>query len=235
MYQALINKYLDGLTEDSVLGALKEHIKQCSVCREEFETFGKIQNIVKEVLCPRTVPGEARNRILSQLLPMPSLAFGRNKLGRSSRRWVPAFSYGLLVLGMLIGFGVAQIITIGQPIPKGARQAPIRISSLEGTVLVKHHGSDIWKELNQSSNLYLGDLFQCPARSTITFSLKDESKIILDPNSILSIQSRGERIEFDLAYGTMKVALDSPHSPLTIITPEGRVEALGTEFTVSVG
>ena len=39
---------------------------------------------------------------------------------------------------------------------------------------------------------------------------------------------------FSLEQGELAAALNSPHPSFVVSTPNGRVEALGTEFTVSV-
>jgi ferric-dicitrate binding protein FerR (iron transport regulator) len=46
--------------------------------------------------------------------------------------------------------------------------------------------------------------------------------------------SYGDNTEFSLEHGECTASLQSPHVPFFVRTPHGRVEALGTEFTVTV-
>ena len=53
-------------------------------------------------------------------------------------------------------------------------------------------------------------------------------------NSSLNLMQYNGQTEFGIAYGTVKSSLDGPHEPFFISTPQGRLEALGTEFIVRV-
>jgi ferric-dicitrate binding protein FerR (iron transport regulator) len=64
--------------------------------------------------------------------------------------------------------------------------------------------------------------------------MKDKSTIELNQNSMLVLKLYNGETQFFLEYGRCTAALESPHPPFFIRTPHGRVEALGTEFTVTV-
>ena len=110
----------------------------------------------------------------------------------------------------------------------------MQVSGLEGMVLVKHGGSEIWEELKSSSAVYLADVFQSSAKSKVSLLFGDRSKVTLDSNSILALKVYDGGVEFRLDHGTLKASLSTSHPPFIVRTAQGRVEALGTEFTVSV-
>jgi ferric-dicitrate binding protein FerR (iron transport regulator) len=101
-------------------------------------------------------------------------------------------------------------------------------------VLVRHKGSDLWQVLETGSNVYLGDTFHSAAKSAFILELEDESTIEVNQNSMLVLKLYNGETQFFLEYGRCTAALESPHPPFFIYTPHGRVEALGTEFTITV-
>ena len=111
---------------------------------------------------------------------------------------------------------------------------PIDIGRLEGTVLVRHKNSDIWQTLQAGSNVYLGDTFHSAAKSACVLKLDDKSTLELNQNSMLVLKSYNGQTQFFLEHGECTASLESPHGPFFISTPNGRMEALGTEFTVKV-
>jgi ferric-dicitrate binding protein FerR (iron transport regulator) len=64
--------------------------------------------------------------------------------------------------------------------------------------------------------------------------MQNSSKVELDQNSTLVLKSFNGETQFHLQHGQCRAALESPHPPFVVSTPHGRVEALGTEFTVKV-
>ncbi|MHC4865037.1 MAG: FecR family protein [Planctomycetota bacterium] len=110
----------------------------------------------------------------------------------------------------------------------------MKVAKLTGTVLVRHKDSDVWKILEAGSKLYLGDTFHSAAKSACVLELEDESTLELNQNGMLELRSYNGGTEFYLKHGVLAAALKSPHGPFFISTPHGRVEALGTEFTVTV-
>jgi ferric-dicitrate binding protein FerR (iron transport regulator) len=140
----------------------------------------------------------------------------------------------LLAIGVTLGFGLgtAGFGTLGNF--KLAAEVPLRVLDIEGTVLVKHTGSDMWQTLETISTVRLGDTFHSTARSGFVLGLDKESTIEVNQNSMLVLKSYNGQTQFYLEHGECTAALESPHGPFFIETPHGRVEALGTEFTVTV-
>ena len=117
--------------------------------------------------------------------------------------------------------------------PRG-QPLPMQIAGLEGTVLVKHAGAAVWEEVGPATLLCMGDTFQSSAKSGMTLSLADGSRIVLSANSRLLLEHLDGGTRLRLDQGRMDLALNSPHPPFFVSTPNGRIEALGTEFTVAV-
>ena len=101
-------------------------------------------------------------------------------------------------------------------------------------VLVRHDGSDSWQPLQSGAVVYRGDMFHSVAKAEFVLDLGNNSTIKVNPNSMLVLVAYGGKTEFSLEHGECTASLQSPHGPFFIRTPQGRVEALGTEFTVTV-
>jgi len=140
----------------------------------------------------------------------------------------------LLVLGLSLGFALGRASNVIRTATPLGAQVPIRVADLEGTVLARHKGSNVWQALQAGSNVYLGDTFHSAAKSNFVLELEDKSTLELSQNSMLVLKSHNGGTQFHLEHGKLAAALNSPHSPFFISTPHGRVEALGTEFTVTV-
>jgi ferric-dicitrate binding protein FerR (iron transport regulator) len=138
----------------------------------------------------------------------------------------------LLAVGLFLGFALGRA---GKPArtPLTA-QVPISVGKIEGTVLVRHEASDVWQALKSGSNVHLGDTFHSTARSACRLEFKNKSTIDLNQNSMLVLKLYNGETQFFLEHGECTASLESPHGRFFISTPHGRVEALGTEFTVKV-
>jgi hypothetical protein len=228
-YQDLIKKRLDGIISEEEFSDLKAHAQECWLCREELGRCTQIQDIVKQALSSRTSPQRASQTILSQITPRrirpaPILLFGKRTAIAASI---------LLAIGLLLGFGLARVTTAGR-IAAIAAQVPIKVTQLEGTVLVKHQNSDLWQRLQPGSKIHLGDTFHSTAKSGVVLELEDKSTIELNHNGMLVLKLYNGGTQFHLEYGKLAATLNSPHPPFVVSTPHGQVEALGTEFTVTV-
>jgi len=235
-YQTLIEKVRDGQTDETELAALEAHAAACPACREALDALESLRGLVTKALRAETPTAEARDAILSELPDRPTSASDRNAAGRPQiLRWrMPVAACVLLALGMLLGYGIGQDAPPASSAGDRGAPVPIQVADVDGTVLVKHRGSSVWEELTGTSKLYLGDVYHASAGSAMTLSLGDDAKVRLDANGTLSLQSYGDRVELDLDYGKMTAALNGPHPPFFVVTPQGRIEALGTEFAVSV-
>jgi hypothetical protein len=140
----------------------------------------------------------------------------------------------LLLAGLAIGLAVGRKY---QPAPLEGNLAcalPLRIALLEGTVLVRHGGTAYWQEVTPQTTLRLGDHLQTTAPAKITLDFDDRSFLTMNANSSLALTRWNGGVELGLNYGSVRASLQSPHPSFFVATPQGRIEALGTEFTVTV-
>jgi len=229
-YKNLIEKYLDGIIADSELTELKAHTETCLSCRDEFNRCALLQDVVKDALSSRTPADEAAASLVAGLSAEVHQRPGPFFAGRRA-----AIAAGtILAVGSLLGFVFGRASIGEPPTTPQAAQVPIRVGELEGTVLVRHEGSNLWQALEVGSKIHLGDTFHSAAKSACRLEFEDKSSLELDQNSMLVLKSYDGGSEFYLSHGKLDTALESPHPPFFISTPHGRVEALGTEFTVTV-
>ena len=228
-YKKLIEKYLDGIISDKELADLKSHSQNCSICRKEFEQSKQFQSVIAEGMSTPKTAQEVREIILSKLEDekhelSPKLLFSR---------WMAIAASILIIACLSLGFYMGKVTSKQTTAPFTAKTS-LHIASMEGIVLVKHDGDSYWEKLEPLSNIYVGDTFHCAAKSAFNMESQDKSTIKLNQNSMLVLNEYNGETQFYLEYGEMSADLNSPHPPFVVSTPNGQVEALGTEFTVSV-
>jgi hypothetical protein len=228
-YQNLRDKYLDGTIETAELEILKEHTRQCLECRRKLKEVDSMQVLLNESLAPESITAA---KVQKKIQTIPAVHRSAEPL-HFMTIWVAVAAGIVLVVGIFAGFELAQITKQSGHEVK-AMLLPVKIDKLEGTVLVKHAGSTVWEELNSSSGIYLGDMFCSTAKSSLTLLPEVKSKIVLAANSTLVLEEFNGQTELRLAAGTLSADLASPHGPFFVSTPQGKIEALGTVFTVSV-
>lgn len=188
----------------------------------------RLGEVMRDAFAPRTTASQAAANIL-QSLPASRPAHRPSLLRRG---WNLAAGI-LLVIGLSGGFAAGRYHAAVPAAPPAAA-IPVRIAALSGTVLVNHAGRTDWQELTPSSSLHLGDRLHATGASGLTLALWDDSTITLEANTTLSADAFNGKVEFALRSGTIQASLESRHPPFFLHTPQGTLEALGTEFTVSV-
>ena len=229
-YIKLIEKYLNADIEDAELNELKEHTQQCASCLNKFEQIGMLEGIMKSAFSSTTSAEQASDSIMSKLpvaRPVPALTL------QFGARMAIAASI-ILGAGFILGFVFAGFDSIERIKTPTAAKVPMKVVSLEGTVLVKHQDSELWHPLDGDSNIYLGDTFHSMAKAAFVLEMEDKSTLELNQNSMLVLKLYNGGTQFHLEHGKLAAALESPHPPFFVSTPHGQVEALGTEFTVTV-
>jgi hypothetical protein len=228
-YQILINKYIEGDIKDAEVAELKEHTQKCASCRNQFQHIDQIDSIMKDAFVPITSAEQATESILSQIESKTSQRVSTLPFAKQMAVAASIF----LTVGLLLGFSLARTTIIRQP-ATGATKVPMHIGKLEGIVLVKHRDSNLWEALKSDSAIYLGDTFHSTAKSGFILELENKSTLELNQNSMLVLKLYNGETQFHLEHGKLAATLESPHPPFFVSTPHGRVEALGTEFTVTV-
>jgi len=227
-YIELIEKHLNAEIKDTELEQLKEHIGQCESCRKKYGQLGRLEKIVKKAFSSATTAEQASESILSKL---PATQRGSAPVVLFSKQMAVAASI-FLAVGLLSGFLLARIDSDKQV--STAVKVPMKVARLEGTVLVKHRDSELWHPMLPGSDIYLGDTFHSAPKSVLVLELENQSTLELNQNSMLVLKLYNGKTQFHLEHGKLAAALESPHPPFFVSTPHGRVEALGTEFTVNV-
>lgn len=228
-YKDLIEKVMDGDISDAEFSELKAHTTTCSSCREELDGFNYMRSVVTEAFSSSKDAEEAGEQVLHHL-SLHSLPQSRVP----GWRWKSIAAGILLAVGLALGFALGWASSAGPGDVTLAAQVPVKVMDLTGTVLVRHAGFDTWQFLRADSTIHLGDTFHSTGGSGFVLGLDKESTIEVNQNSMLILKSYDEQRQFFLAHGECTADLESPHGPFFIETPHGRVEALGTEFTVTV-
>ena len=227
-YTELIEKYLSAEIEDTELDELKDHVRQCASCGKKFENIGRLEEFVKSSFSSATTAEQASGSILSKLpatrdASAPAVLFIKQMAVAASI---------FLAVGLLSGFVLARLDSDKQV--SALAKVPMKVARLEGTVLVKHQNSELWHPLDGDSNIFLGDTFHSMTKAAFVLEMEDKSTLELNQNSMLVLKLYNGGTQFHLEHGKLAAALEGPHPPFFVSTPHGRVEALGTEFTVTV-
>jgi hypothetical protein len=230
-YTELIEKYLSADIEETELDELKDHVGQCASCRKKYGQLGRLEKIVKKAFSSATTAEQASDIILSKL---PETQRGPSTVLLFSKQMAVAASI-FLAVGLFSGFVLGKFNADKQISVPMAAKVPMKVARLEGIVLVKHMDSELWHPLSSDSEIYLGDTFHSGPKSVLVLELlENQSTLELNQNSMLVLKLYNGETQFHLEHGKLAAALESPHPPFFVSTPHGRVEALGTEFTVNV-
>jgi len=229
-YTELIEKYLNAEIKEAELDRLKDHVRQCASCGKKFENIGRLEEVVKSSFSSATTAEQASESILSKL---PETKRGSSTVVLFSKQMAVAASI-FLAVGLLSGFVLGRLDAEKLTEVPTAKKVPMKVGRLEGTVLVKHRDSELWHPILTDSDIYLGDTFHSAAKSVLVLELENQSTLELNQNSMLVLKLYNGETQFHLEHGKLAAALESPHPPFFVSTPHGRVEALGTEFTVNV-
>ena len=235
-YKSVIEEYLDGTISAEKLAELENHTQTCESCRAEFNRCVLMQDVIKDALSSRTPAKRAGTSVVARLSAEPPRAV--NPVGSGAvASWgrQAAVAAGIvLAIGLFLGFVLGRAGTGTPAAPALKKPVSISVEDLEGTVLVKHEGRDVWQALKTGSKIHLGDTFHAAAKSSCVLRLGPKSTLELNQNSMLVLEVYNGETEFLLEHGELAADLESPHGRFFISTPHGRVEALGTEFTVKV-
>lgn len=235
-YQRSIADLLAGTIGAADQDRLLRHADACNRCRQVLLEYQQADATLKQAFCAPSSPAEAREAVLARLAQVPAASQGSARSPAASAlpfaiRWAIAASI-LLAVGLLGGFAIGRArLAAASPT---ARAIPLQVAAVQGTVLVKHTGMNQWEELTPSAQILLGDMFHTAGKAGATLTLWDKSSIELKANTTLSADAFNGEVQFTLRSGTIKADLESEHSPFFIRTPQGRLQALGTEFVVSV-
>lgn len=232
----LINKAFDGMLETTERAELEAHAQTCQVCREELKRRELMEEVIGDALSSQTEAVQAKAEIMAQLSDRANSTI--HHAGYAPGRW--AWARTAIAAGIMLAAGLALGFVVGRDGRGHAsetlklREVPMRIGHLEGMVLVRHEGSDLWQPIESGAVVYRGDTFHSTPKAEFVLDLENNSTIEVSPNSMLALVSYGNKTEFSLEQGECTANLQSPHGPFFVRTPHGRVEALGTEFTVTV-
>ncbi|HCO93962.1 MAG TPA: hypothetical protein DIU00_08435 [Phycisphaerales bacterium] len=235
-YKNIIEQLIDGTISDRQLAELKTHITECESCRDQFDSCLMLQKSIKQAFSTPMATKQAGASVAAKLAAQsnhrlrPAPFITTFSIGRQA-----AVAAGIvLAVGLFLGFVLGRAGTAKSSAPPLTAKVPILVSNLKGTLLVRHQDSNIWQTLQADSNVYLGDTFHSAAGSACVLKLDNKSKLELNQNSMLVLNSYNGQTQFFLEHGECTASLESPHGPFFISTPNGRMEAVGTEFTVTV-
>ncbi len=227
--KTLIDKALDGTIGSAERAELEAHAQTCQRCHEAMNRLELMQEIIGDALSAQTEAAQAKARVMARLSDQAKQPIRRAVRPRAYWARTAIAAGVMLVAGLALGMAIER-----RPQGPTLVEVPMRIGRLEGMVLVRHEGSDSWQPLQSGAVVYRGDTFHSAAKAELTLELENNSTIKVTPNSMLALVAYGDRTEFSLEQGECTANLRSPHGPFFIRTPHGRVEALGTEFTVTV-
>jgi ferric-dicitrate binding protein FerR (iron transport regulator) len=229
-FKDLIEEYLDGTIGEGRLEELKAHVAACKTCAEEFRRSTLMKEVIAGALQSQATAHDAAQAIMECLPNRMDIRRGRAGVW-VTRVGLAAAAVVLLAVGLIGGFVAGR----RGPAGPALTEAPMQVARVDGTVLVRHDGSDIWQSFRNDSTVYVGDTFHCASGADLTLQLKDgKSTLALSENSMLALKAYDRETRLFLEHGHCRASLESPHGPFFIETPHGRAEALGTEFTVTV-
>lgn len=231
--QETISRYLEGTLTQLEQQDLQEHLATCPDCATAFKQMNLLEEIVKDAVLPPSDITQAAAGVTERLAqqatkPVPA-------------KIAPLFSWrqclstaALLAIGIGLG-SIWQAPRQSTNQRLSLKAVNLQVAEITGTVMVKHQDAQVWHVLKPDSVIYLGDTFHTTATSDLVLALDATNHIEVNQNSMLTLESYDDQEQqFYLEHGQCTPVLHGPHGPFFIRTPNGRMEALGTEFTVKV-
>ncbi len=229
-----IKRHLEGELNDSEEQALQDHLIHCPTCTATFQQMERLEEVVKDAVMPESDMQKAAAHVTQRLAQQQTTRAQRSSTRPIGLGWVRrcAGAAALLLIGVGLGF-VCQAYWQA-PGAMAMKPVDLQVTEVKGVVLVKHQDAQVWQVLNTGSTIYLGDTFYTTATSNVVLGLDKTNRIEITPNSMLALESYETEIQFYLEHGQCTPVLNGSHGPFFIRTPNGTMEALGTEFTVKV-
>ena len=230
-----LNRHLEGALSASEEQALQDHLTDCPACAAAFKQMDLLEEVVRDAVIPESDVQQAAARVTERLAQQqatsPQSFVARPIRQARVRQCIDAAA--LLLIGLGLGFVCQSYWQTPDALP--LKPVDLQVTEIKGIVLVKHQDAQVWQVLNTGSSIYLGDTFHTTATSNLTLSFAASSRIEITQNSMLVVESYDtKKTQFYLEHGQCTPVLNGPHGPFFIHTPNGRLEALGTEFTVKV-
>jgi len=232
-----IERHIDGTLDEQGLEELKAHVEQCPSCREEFGEFELMQEVILDAFSSSTEPAAARDKVmagLAEISNVPHERFAPWTVAMANRRQMAVAASILIGIGLIFGFAMGKAASDKTTSKRLAAIVPMEVVDLKGTVLVRHMDSEAWHSLMKNSTVHLGDTFHSTAQARFALTMEGKSRIDITQNSMLTLAEYNGQTQFFLEHGECTADLETGHPRFFIKTPHGRVEALGTEFTVTV-
>ena len=226
-YKTNFEKYTEGVLDQAAQDDLLQHIKTCSACATAHREFFHMQEILQDSMTPSHAGKQTIAQAITHLEIQPQ------RQGVVSERVLSVVKYGVaavafLVIGLMLGSHRLHNPAPAQP------ALTITVAQLQGEVLVRHAWETDWRKMTVEESIYEGDAFRSLHQASLVLFLDKDNTVSLNENSSLDLLEYNGQTEFEVTYGTVKATLEGPHEPFFIRTPQGRFEALGTEFIVRV-
>ena len=235
--QDTVRRSLEGGLTAAEQEALRDHLALCPSCRAALAQLDLVEEVVKDALVPPDSVEPALARI-AERLKEAGVAPARPAMPQLSaragiRRWAARAALLLIGVGLGFVFQGQRATSVSNTVSR--EPIAIQVAEVHGTVLVKRRNTQVWQILKPDAAIYLGDTFHTTATSGLVLGLDEDAQVKVSQNSMLVVESYDdEKTEFYLEHGQCTPVLNGPHGPFFIRTPNGRMEALGTEFTVKV-
>ena len=225
-YKELIDEHIEGCLEKEQLEQVRLHCNECQECKREFMFASNLGSVLKHSLVTELSVEQAEGNVVDGL--DATAVAGRAGVIFRVNKWVAAAAC------MLIGFGLAQLAGLYKTHGVVGVKVPIKAENIVGEVLVRHGEVQTWQSLKADDDVYLSDTVLTAGKSGVVLAFDDGSIMKLEENTAITLNEFNGKIDFYLTDGKVHSDLRSPHAPFFISTPQGRVEALGTDFVVSV-
>jgi len=213
-----------------------EHVKACESCRHELGDLEWIETAVKEALQIKTSAADGAARVLARIgEPLTTIEARTSAIRRGWRRSAAAAAVlAAFVAGISAGLMFGKSVREARHGNTDAAQVTLGVAQVDGVVLRREKGASNWSELQRDAPLHRGDEIMTAGKSALVLQGPDGATVRLEGGTSLALTSWDGEAELELTYGRMRATLSGPHPPFTVSTPQGRIRALGTDFTVTV-
>lgn len=215
-----LSPYMDGELDDKRARSVEEHLSQCRQCAEELEEMVRQEQLLKSVFhLPPLLKGPDPGLILQKVRHQPRIPLpwftGLKERG---------YSYGIALTCLLVLFFFWWFLQ------RPLLPSEVRVIA-KGGVVLQRKSSSFWTWIRPDI-VRAGDLIINPSEALVDLRWGKGHQGRLAPGARIRINVEGQGGYLLLGKAWFKVK--PSFSPFQVLAPGGKVEVLGTEFSVNV-
>jgi len=223
-YGVLISQMLDGELSEKEKERLLNHLKECETCREEYEKFNRIEELIK-AYPKEELSNEFSDRFKKNIHSYISKGTSKQKFSRRPLSYITAIAAAIIIM-FVLNFLRSSFQT-GDEFEN--------VASVVGSIghINRQTSDGKWFDVHPYSVIKNGDIIKTGSESFLKLELSNNNEIAVEENSILKLEKilrQDLNYRLKLEEGEMEANVRNLTGKFIVETSYGNIEVLGTIF-----